>query len=231
MSEYLKPGPTAEEQIDSLLNSIKPLETLDKLCADIPKRLAREEIERMWREEKWTGLVFYSLPILKKALKEFAGLGINEQELTIEGLEILHLTIREWSPYLRTGRRPYWFKQYVFVHTKIGLRNFTNAVLDIPEEGEMREGLADETLAKAQETIMPLEESIQDVLGTLIPIERKILEMRFGLGDEDSWPMTQAEVAEKTGLTRVRVGQIEAHTLRNLRHSSRSRRLREYLDD
>ena len=69
---------------------------------------------------------------------------------------------------------------------------------------------------------------ITDVLGTLSPREQKVLELRFGL--KDGRTRTLEEVGKEFGVTRERIRQIEAKALRKLRHPSRSKRLRDYLD-
>jgi RNA polymerase primary sigma factor len=66
------------------------------------------------------------------------------------------------------------------------------------------------------------------VLGTLNPREQKVLELRFGL--RDGRTRTLEEVGKEFGVTRERIRQIEAKALRKLRHPSRSKRLRDYLD-
>jgi len=68
---------------------------------------------------------------------------------------------------------------------------------------------------------------IGEVLETLNPRERKVLELRFGLRDGRS--RTLEEVGREFGVTRERIRQIEAKALRKLRHPSRSKRLRDYL--
>ncbi len=69
---------------------------------------------------------------------------------------------------------------------------------------------------------------IGDVLGTLNPREQKVLELRFGL--RDGRTRTLEEVGKEFGVTRERIRQIEAKALRKLRHPSRSKRLRDYLE-
>ncbi len=68
---------------------------------------------------------------------------------------------------------------------------------------------------------------IGEVLDTLNPRERKVLELRFGL--KDGRARTLEEVGKEFGVTRERIRQIEAKALRKLRHPSRSKRLRDYL--
>ena len=73
-----------------------------------------------------------------------------------------------------------------------------------------------------------LKEQIDDVLSSLTPRERRVLQLRFGL--EDGRSRTLEEVGKEFSVTRERIRQIEAKALRKLRHPSRSRRLRDYLD-
>ena len=66
------------------------------------------------------------------------------------------------------------------------------------------------------------------MLDTLTPRERRVLRLRFGL--EDGRSRTLEEVGKEFDVTRERIRQIEAKALRKLRHPSRSRKLRDYLD-
>jgi len=73
-----------------------------------------------------------------------------------------------------------------------------------------------------------LREQMEDILTSLTPREGRVLQMRFGLKDGHSH--TLEEVGRQFGVTRERIRQIEAKALRKLRHPSRSRKLRDYLD-
>ena len=73
-----------------------------------------------------------------------------------------------------------------------------------------------------------LKEQLNDVLKTLTPREEEVLRLRFGL--DDGRTRTLEEVGEKFQITRERIRQIEAKALRKLRHPSRSKKLRAYLD-
>lgn len=73
-----------------------------------------------------------------------------------------------------------------------------------------------------------LKEQIDEVLSTLTPREQRVLQLRFGL--EDGRSRTLEEIGQEFELTRERIRQIEAKALRRLRHPSRSRKLKEYLE-
>lgn len=73
-----------------------------------------------------------------------------------------------------------------------------------------------------------LKEQIGDVLDTLTPREQRVLQLRFGL--EDGRSRTLEEVGKEFNVTRERIRQIEAKALRKLRHPSRSRKLKDYLE-
>ena len=73
-----------------------------------------------------------------------------------------------------------------------------------------------------------LKEQLEEVLGTLTEREQKVLTLRFGL--EDGRARTLEEVGKEFNVTRERIRQIEAKALRKLRHPSRSRKLKEYLE-
>jgi RNA polymerase primary sigma factor len=73
-----------------------------------------------------------------------------------------------------------------------------------------------------------LKEQVEDVLDSLTERERKVLQLRFGLDDGRS--RTLEEVGKEFHVTRERIRQIEAKALRKLRHPSRSRKLKDYLD-
>ncbi|BDG61368.1 RNA polymerase sigma factor RpoD [Caldinitratiruptor microaerophilus] len=75
---------------------------------------------------------------------------------------------------------------------------------------------------------MLLKEQLEEVLETLTPREEKVLRLRFGL--DDGRARTLEEVGQVFGVTRERIRQIEAKALRKLRHPSRSKKLKDYLD-
>ena len=73
-----------------------------------------------------------------------------------------------------------------------------------------------------------LKEKLSEVLSSLTERERKVLEMRFGLGD--GYARTLEEVGKQYKVTRERIRQIEAKALRKMRHPTRLRHLQGFLD-
>ena len=73
-----------------------------------------------------------------------------------------------------------------------------------------------------------LKEQLAEVLATLTPREAKVLSLRFGI--EDGRPRTLEEVGKEFNVTRERIRQIEAKALRKLRHPSRNKKLKDFLD-
>lgn len=78
-------------------------------------------------------------------------------------------------------------------------------------------------------TFTLLHEQLMEVLDTLTDREQKVLRLRFGL--DDGRPRTLEEVGKEFNVTRERIRQIEAKALRKLRHPSRSKKLKDYLDE
>jgi RNA polymerase primary sigma factor len=98
------------------------------------------------------------------------------------------------------------------------------------EDSHLGDFLPDESaLAPAEAASQQLlREQVEDVLASLTSRERRVLQLRFGL--EDGRSRTLEEVGREFGVTRERIRQIEAKALRKLRHPSRSRKLKDYLD-
>ena len=87
----------------------------------------------------------------------------------------------------------------------------------------------DEAPAPAEAaSLMLLKEQLNDVLSTLTDREAKVLKLRFGL--EDGRSRTLEEVGKEFDVTRERIRQIEAKALRKLRHPSRSKKVKDFLD-
>jgi RNA polymerase primary sigma factor len=104
--------------------------------------------------------------------------------------------------------------------------------LDMPvgEDGsELGDFVADRTIPQPEEQVNTslLREELSKTLESLTPRERRIIELRFGLGDEYS--RTLGEVGTEMGLTKERIRQIEKQALAKLRHRSHSRELIGYL--
>jgi RNA polymerase primary sigma factor len=97
------------------------------------------------------------------------------------------------------------------------------------EGGQLGDLIADEAILQPEEQSAAslLKEELSKTLGSLTPRERRVIELRFGLGDEYS--RTLAEVGTELGLTKERIRQIEKEALAKLRHRSHSRELIGYL--
>ena len=99
------------------------------------------------------------------------------------------------------------------------------------EDSNLGTFLSDDTSISPEEnaTTAMLKEQLVAVLGTLTPREQKVVMLRYGI--EDGHPRTLEEVGREFNVTRERIRQIEAKALKKLRHPSRSKKLRDYLDD
>ncbi len=99
------------------------------------------------------------------------------------------------------------------------------------EDSHLGDFLPDEHVAVPVDaaTYTLLHEQLLEVLETLTDREQKVLKLRFGL--DDGRPRTLEEVGREFNVTRERIRQIEAKALRKLRHPSRSKKLKDYLDE
>ena len=104
--------------------------------------------------------------------------------------------------------------------TPIGEDEDTSLLDMIPTDSVL--SVEDEVAAKV------LGETLNEILGTLTERQRKVLELRFGINDGKE--RTLEEVGQVFGVTRERIRQIEAKALRKLRHPSRSRKIKDFLD-
>ena len=103
--------------------------------------------------------------------------------------------------------------------------------VDLPKPrllGEHPRGGAVERLVHPDEATRKRPPPLRRVLGTLTPREEKVLKMRFGIGERSNH--TLEEVGQDFEVTRERIRQIEAKALRKLRHPSRAKVLRAFLD-
>ena len=139
----------------------------------------------------------------------------NGHEPTAEEIaEELNLEVARVREIMRVAQEP------VSLETPIGEEEDSHLGDFIPDE---------EAPAPADAAShMLLKETLTGVLETLTPREAKVLRLRFGL--EDGRPRTLEEVGKEFDVTRERIRQIEAKALRKLRHPSRSKRLKDFLD-
>ena len=96
------------------------------------------------------------------------------------------------------------------------------------EDSHLGDFIKDDNVPVPAATFTLLKEQLEEVLGTLTEREQKVLTLRFGL--EDGRARTLEEVGKEFNVTRERIRQIEAKALRKLRHPSRSRKLKDYLE-
>jgi len=98
------------------------------------------------------------------------------------------------------------------------------------EDSHLGDFIPDEDASEPSEaaSFTLLKEQLMSVLGTLTPREEKVLRLRFGI--EDGRTRTLEEVGKEFNVTRERIRQIEAKALRKLRHPSRSKKLRDFLN-
>ena len=98
------------------------------------------------------------------------------------------------------------------------------------EDSHLGDFIPDEDASEPSEaaSFSLLKEQLMEVLETLTPREKKVLELRFGI--EDGRTRTLEEVGREFNVTRERIRQIEAKALRKLRHPSRSKKLRDFLN-
>ena len=98
----------------------------------------------------------------------------------------------------------------------------------LTQYAQQREDEARQAYVRMKQAETELKEQLAEVLGTLTEREQKVLRLRFGL--DDGRARTLEEVGKEFNVTRERIRQIEAKALRKLRHPSRSRKLKDYLD-
>lgn len=98
------------------------------------------------------------------------------------------------------------------------------------EDSHLGDFIPDEDASEPSEaaSFSLLREQLEEVLNTLAPREKKVLELRFGIADGRT--RTLEEVGKEFNVTRERIRQIEAKALRKLRHPSRSKKLRDFLN-
>ena len=140
---------------------------------------------------------------------------------------------RNWEESL--SRRDRQRNEHVCGPCKRDPENFSGAVsLETPigeeEDSHLGDFIQDDNVPVPADAaaFTLLKEQLVEVLGTLTEREQKVLRLRFGL--DDGRARTLEEVGKEFNVTRERIRQIEAKALRKLRHPSRSRKLKDYLD-
>ena len=159
-------------------------------------------------------LDFYG-PLLTPHRQEVMRLYCEEDLSQQEIAEQLGLTPEKVRDIIRVAQDP------VSLETPIGEEEDSHLGDFIPDDD------ATAPVDAASNTL--LKEQIARVLYTLTPREERVLRLRFGL--EDGRPRTLEEVGREFAVTRERIRQIEAKALRKLRHPSRSRKLKDFIEE
>ena len=147
--------------------------------------------------------------IQRQLLQEY-GRDVKPEEIAKE----MDLTVEKVREILKIAQEP------VSLETPIGEE----------EDSHLGDFIEDDKIAYPSDaaTFSMLKEQLMEVLGTLTDREQKVLKLRFGL--EDGRARTLEEVGKEFDVTRERIRQIEAKALRKLRHPSRSKKLKDYLE-
>ena len=147
--------------------------------------------------------------IQRQLLQEY-GRDVKPEEIAKE----MDLTVEKVREILKIAQEP------VSLETPIGEE----------EDSHLGDFIEDDKIASPSDaaTFSMLKEQLMEVLGTLTDREQKVLKLRFGL--EDGRARTLEEVGKEFDVTRERIRQIEAKALRKLRHLSRSKKLKDYLE-
>ena len=147
--------------------------------------------------------------IQRQLLQEY-GRDVKPEEIAKE----MDLTVEKVREILKIAQEP------VSLETPIGEE----------EDSHLGDFIEDDKIASPSDaaTFSMLKEQLMEVLGTLTDREQKVLKLRFGL--EDGRARTLKEVRKEFDVTRERIRQIEAKALRKLRHPSRSKKLKDYLE-
>ena len=210
------------EMIDSANISIVDdfsAEALDgiPLEVDLPKETDAAAITRAIADQARTiRIPVHMVETINKVKKANSQLlHQNGREPTADEIsEYLEMPVDKVREIMRVAQEP------VSLETPIGEEEDSHLGDFIPD---------DDALAPADAASMSLlKEQLADVLKTLTPREEKVLSLRFGL--EDGNPKTLEEVGKEFNVTRERIRQIEAKALRKLRHPSRSKKLKDFLD-
>lgn len=142
-------------------------------------------------------------------------LHLNGKEPSPEEIaEVLDMSVDKVRDIMRVAQEP------VSLETPIGEEEDSHLGDFIPDD--------DAPAPQDQASLTLLREQLAEVLNTLTPREKEVLKLRFGLKDGKS--RTLEEVGAEFDVTRERIRQIEAKALRKLRHPSRSKKLKDFLD-
>ncbi|MCI6605573.1 MAG: RNA polymerase sigma factor RpoD [Clostridiales bacterium] len=139
---------------------------------------------------------------------------LGREPTTDEIAQELHMDVSKVEEILKIAQEP------VSLETPIGEE----------EDSHLGDFIQDDEASQPSEeaSYTLLREQLEDVLSTLTPREEEVLRMRFGL--RDGKPHTLEEVGKEFDVTRERIRQIESKALRKLRHPSRSKKLRDFLN-
>ena len=139
---------------------------------------------------------------------------LGREPTTDEIAQELHMDVSKVEEILKIAQEP------VALETPIGEE----------EDSHLGDFIQDDEASQPSEeaSYTLLREQLEDVLSTLTPREEEVLRMRFGL--RDGKPHTLEEVGKEFDVTRERIRQIESKALRKLRHPSRSKKLRDFLN-
>jgi RNA polymerase primary sigma factor len=139
----------------------------------------------------------------------------NREPTEKELAEKLEITEEKVMEVIKISQEP------VSLETPIGEEEDSHLGDFVPDERMMS--------PEAYATAELLKEELDDVLSSLTEREARVLKLRFGL--EDGQSRTLEEVGKLFGVTRERIRQIEAKALRKMRHPSRSKKLKDFLND
>ena len=139
---------------------------------------------------------------------------LGREPTTEEVAQELHMEVSKVEEIMKIAQEP------VSLETPVGEEEDSHLGDFLPDSD------ASQPPEEASHTL--LHEQLEDVLATLTPREQQVLRMRFGL--QDGKPYTLEEVGKEFDVTRERIRQIESKALRKLRHPSRSKKLRDFLN-
>ena len=139
---------------------------------------------------------------------------LGREPTTEEVAQELHMEVSKVEEIMKIAQEP------VSLETPVGEEEDSHLGDFLPDSD------ASQPSEEASHTL--LHEQLEDVLATLTPREQQVLRMRFGL--QDGKPHTLEEVGKEFDVTRERIRQIESKALRKLRHPSRSKKLRDFLN-